>query len=740
MILQLVNHHTLLFLAVFWAENVGALVWRAEQTLAHFSSYSSIAPSRFPLPDGLGEAVWNFRATKSPASCTDETVGIYLQYGSLPAVSPKKVLFPDNFYLRSSDPAHWTLEPSNVSISHKVLFPQGGDWYIIAVISDEDQRIRQKGLSAECAYAFSASLEVKESPLDYDLTVGRPAVLTVTQNSSGDGIWVGFTVPPSSLAVDLHVSDCNMTSCTLQLFHFDHASGQIVITNCSNVDKNKCTLRLPSPLLALKHLVNLQLAAPDDVSLEIVVQSKECISGDPHSTTDDSAPCRLMPRLDRYQQSADFSTLFVRLHNATVRENIYTVSNMKITVVPFNIKSSADIGGTLHLQVGFNKQEATSHKQNVRVCAVAQQGQFPPLLDDPSFDLCANRSNAFHANSSNEASKEGEVSGKLYVPYPEEGPWFVAVSLQCYDVANGSAVTVECQNGTVNVTIRASVQSCVDGECSGNGECNEFIKSSDFIVFSSCSCTAGWRGYGCTDESEAKSDGSQLEEVLLLTLSNLFFMPAIGLALYRGYYLEAVVYFYNMFFSTFYHACDGDRINKYLYCMTQYSVLANCDFLGSTISLWVTLVAMAELPVNFNAAVQIGAPLALVVGVLLDRHSLWVIVVPGGVGLLLVAGSWVTRCCKNRKCFPDKRRYLCMLPGVLIAAAGAAFFAIFETVGNYKYVHSAWHVALSVSIIFFLPPRRQDKAKTSISFDETESTEGLMLGPNSYCCRSNFDL
>ena len=91
----------------------------------------------------------------------------------------------------------------------------------------------------------------------------------------------------------------------------------------------------------------------------------------------------------------------------------------------------------------------------------------------------------------------------------------------------------------------------------------------------------------------------------------------------------------------FYHACDGDRIDRYVYCLTKYSVLATGDFLASTCSLWVTLVAMARVPLDVTAAVQMTGPLALIVGVLLDRHSLWVIAVPTAVGLLLVLVSWV---------------------------------------------------------------------------------------------------
>lgn len=66
--------------------------------------------------------------------------------------------------------------------------------------------------------------------------------------------------------------------------------------------------------------------------------------------------------------------------------------------------------------------------------------------------------------------------------------------------------------------------------------------------------TAGWSGWGCTDDSTALSFSRQLAAALLLTLSNLSFLPAIVVAIIRCYFTEASVYIFTMFFSTVTHA------------------------------------------------------------------------------------------------------------------------------------------------------------------------------------------
>ncbi len=131
-----------------------------------------------------------------------------------------------------------------------------------------------------------------------------------------------------------------------------------------------------------------------------------------------------------------------------------------------------------------------------------------------------------------------------------------------------------------------------------------------------CSCTyiSGYKGFGCTDASKATSEIDLLAATLLLCLSNLLFLPAVGLAIYRGFYTESFIYFANMVFSTvsdstcyevttdatvnnnffqLFHACDQDVFS---FCLMKYTVLQFCDSYTATMAYWVTVLAMGGLP------------------------------------------------------------------------------------------------------------------------------------------------
>lgn len=136
----------------------------------------------------------------------------------------------------------------------------------------------------------------------------------------------------------------------------------------------------------------------------------------------------------------------------------------------------------------------------------------------------------------------------------------------------------------VSVVPEVSISACVD-DCGTYGECR-LLRSYSYL-YAACVCKAGvihsqhelcvcplcdsffnimgcfpagWSGWGCTDDTTAQSFGRQLAAALLLTLSNLSFLPAIVVAIARCYITEASVYVFTMFFSTVTHTVQsGDR-------------------------------------------------------------------------------------------------------------------------------------------------------------------------------------
>nr|KAF6332236.1 transmembrane protein 8B [Pipistrellus kuhlii] len=71
-----------------------------------------------------------------------------------------------------------------------------------------------------------------------------------------------------------------------------------------------------------------------------------------------------------------------------------------------------------------------------------------------------------------------------------------------------------------------------------------------------------------------------------------------------------------------------------------YDVLQFCDFLGSLMSVWVTVIAMARLqPVVKQVLYLLGAML-LSMALQLDRHGLWNLLGPSLFALGILATAW----------------------------------------------------------------------------------------------------
>uniref|UniRef100_A0A8C6RGJ3 Post-glycosylphosphatidylinositol attachment to proteins 6 n=1 Tax=Nannospalax galili TaxID=1026970 RepID=A0A8C6RGJ3_NANGA len=207
-------------------------------------------------------------------------------------------------------------------------------------------------------------------------------------------------------------------------------------------------------------------------------------------------------------------------------------------------------------------------------------------------------------------------------------------------------------------------------DCGPYGQC--LLLRRYGYLYAGCSCKAGWRGWSCTDNSTAQTVAQQRAAALLLTLSNLMFLAPIAVSVHRSFLVEASVYFYTMFFSTFYHACD--QPGEAVLCILSYDTLQYCDFLGSGASTWVTILCMARLKTILKQ---------------------------------------VYRCAHRHQCYPTswQRWVFYLLPGISMALVGIAIYTSMMTSDNYYYTHSIWHILLAGSAAFLLPPR-EEQAET----------------------------
>lgn len=286
----------------------------------------------------------------------------------------------------------------------------------------------------------------------------------------------------------------------------------------------------------------------------------------------------------------------------------------------------------------------------------------------------------------------------IRLPFPQSATWYLTLQVICNSNCSNTSV--------VSVIPEVFISACVE-DCGVYGECR-LLRSYSYL-YAGCVCKAGWSGWGCTDNSTAQSYSRQLRASLLLTLSNLAFLPAIVVAVKRYYITEASVYLFNMFFSTFYHACDQPGIA--VLCIMNYDTLQYCDFLGSVCSFWVTILCMARIRTTFKYTLFMFGALLIAMSMQLDRKGLWNLLGPILCAILIMVTAWVYRGVHRRHCYPPswRRWVFYLIPGTLCALIGVCLYTFAETEANYYYTHSLWHILVASCVVFLLPPKEKGR-------------------------------
>ncbi|XP_077172372.1 post-GPI attachment to proteins factor 6 isoform X2 [Paroedura picta] len=693
---------------------------QSSQKLSFYSWYGSAKLFRFRVPEDTVLLRWLLQASRgSGPQCAGTQVSIHFRYGAPPVINPLGTQFPANMSL----PGTYSLTlPLGATLQNATFLnltsPAAGDWFIVAHLPEATGRIEVKGFSTPCSYTFQPDMFVLRLLEVSPLEPGVPSWQTI----SGPAwpLHSKIFVPEYSSALKVELQNCTVnvsTACSLRVTLGSATlprSFQKVL-NCTG-EALPCSLLLPSPPWGewLRITVESLSGPRAKLSFRVLASFAACKPAGAGSFLvfyQSANRSQAVPPLGAsvnttWQGSTDASPLGSSCLRSqpVVREDLDVVSvifrvlgDPSVPVRPqlptlllFNLNSGMDSGGTLILGLQLNKTALIPGNATVFACLSAGS----PVLNLNATGVCRTAfSLGFPLNVST-SSREVLLS----IPYPESDNWFLSLQLLCpKDVG-------ECD--TALVTVTAFLSPCFN-DCGVYGQCS-FLRRQGY-VYAGCRCKAGWRGWSCTDSTKAQSVGVQTLATLLLTLSNLLFLPAVAVAV-DGYHLvEASVYLFTMFFSTFYHACDQPGV--VVLCIMNYDTLQFCDFLGSVVSIWVTILCMARLKKMLKYILGVLGTLFIAMSLHMDRRGVWNMMGPCLFALVIMTSVWAYRGVKRRHCYPPcwKRWAFFLFPGISLAFIALAIYAFMETNDNYYYTHSLWHFLMASSVAFLLPPGDRPK-------------------------------
>ncbi|XP_036386889.1 post-GPI attachment to proteins factor 6 [Megalops cyprinoides] len=697
---------------------------KTPQKLSKYSWYGNVRLYHFRVPEDTVLVRWLLTVTKgSGSNCGNHNITIHFRSGAPPVINPIETEFANNTAFVPAQNLTLSINNGQNITLFNVSNPAPGDWFVAAHLPKDDGKIEHKGFSSSCSYFFQPQMFVRrvvdmpilesKAPLPQSVTSpDKPAVLKIFVPEYTSDLTIRIT---GCVTEDVMATDCPLL---LTLGSASLGDASVRTVNCTGRASCATTLRIPpwdSWVRITVESIYVNVTTTFTISANSTVGCKPKsvgLTGDfftrlsangssvlggnlsvPVGNTSALGNSSLSPDLlsntcvhNQPVFKEELDVVSVRF--AVINGPNITVSSVAPTLLLLNLNSFTDSGGTLNLDLKLNQTNMTHGNSSVFACLTARS----PVLALNSTQTCTTAFSQGYDLSLNVTAPQAA----LRIPFPEAAVWYLSLQMVCPGNAS------DC--GNVSATVMASVylSACID-DCGTYGECR-LLRSYSYL-YAACVCKAGWRGWSCTDNMTAQTYGRQMAAALLLTLSNLLFIPPIVVAVYRCYIVEASVYLFTMFFSTFYHACDQPGVT--VLCIMDYDTLQYCDFLGSVSSIWVTILCMSRVKDTFKYMLFMLGTLIIAMSMQLDRRGLWNMLGPILCAVLAMVAAWVYRGVKRRQCYPTtwKRWVFYLIPGLATAIIGLSVYVFTETDDNYYYTHSIWHVMVASSVVFLLPPR-----------------------------------
>ena len=157
-------------------------------------------------------------------------------------------------------------------------------------------------------------------------------------------------------------------------------------------------------------------------------------------------------------------------------------------------------------------------------------------------------------------------------------------------------------------------------------------------------------------------------------------LPAIMLAAYRGHYTECIVFTSHLIASCLYHAC-AEQV--YSVCLVSVSLLGWSDTFTTILTIWVTIITIARLPVTLRSVINMLAVIILAVLVEHTDSVTMTTILPSLAGLVILVICTCVRCVQTGQCCPStKYFFLHFLPGLILLSLSVSSSALLQHTGT----------------------------------------------------------
>ncbi|KAL0868972.1 hypothetical protein ABMA27_007297 [Loxostege sticticalis] len=680
-----------------------------------YRSYRTVSVVFYPVMRDVTDARFTFQSEElhlnTIGSCSPQQVIVNIKHGSYPAVNPDGYDFPKNFVDPATREDIHTLEllSDGKNRTYSITNPRPGNWYALVYIKWEDprtQKVEQQGLVADCQTILYTDLQVqREEKIElidcyHGLTVEYSRIPATFKCMSVDSI------EPISFNLTVVNTSSQNTEVSVQLQALSLPTEENYLINCAfDPRANNIQTITFSPHASAWHYIHID-------HIDNASKVADCESY--YLRTDlqevDNITVLDLMRDDKGRFfTFDYGLPTADLQDAT---SLINITSGETKSLRFKVNQFLDIGGSLSIEASLlmSLKYYMGYKRELKkgaLLAFTEDNQFLRAvicmdLGHTSTPLASGHCKfndivkpaLFVLNSTDSET----IYDKVIIPFPDSGTWYLTLKIFCDQGVS------DC-NATVVLSVSST--SCVSGRCSNHGNC--LLNTFGGLVMSFCSCTAGYGGWDCSDDSRMDSRVYMLVSILLLTLSNILFIFSIYVAIIRLYYTEAMMYAFTMVFSTFYHACDAPA--QVAYCIVRGNILQFGDFYCGLMSFWVTLLAMSIVGEKFRSSFQLIGAIIIALLTTWNMHSFVAFVAPVAVGVFILLLSWYLDFRKSKLMRYPRSYYTIYMPlGIVLVSVGLICYAFLQTEQNYKIVHSIWHMIIALSVVFLLPDVRRNDA------------------------------